>query len=85
MKTEFTPGPWLKTYTGDGKTCLINRGRIGTVDLDDISEDEGEANVNLILAAPEMFEALELIVANVPPEKTIHHVALNALNRALGL
>jgi len=56
---NHTPGPWeirrhIKTAIGNGDK------QIALVSLNDkVREEEHEANVNLLVMAPEMFEILE--------------------------
>ncbi len=67
MKTKFTPGPWKVSHQINGKRhvvrndrqpgefplCLLPEGRI---------ESERMANAKLIAAAPELYQALELLL-----------------------
>lgn len=76
MKHEaHTPGPWSNGVShiikvsrseigNNGRySCLIKSGIIAEVFGD--TKEECEANARLIAAAPELLEALELIVKNV--------------------
>lgn len=70
MKTQHTTGPWKVSTEGihvthdcgrDGiKTLITQPMPISIFDEQRLSIEEMEANANLIAAAPEMLEALEL-------------------------
>ena len=69
MNTTHTPGPWEAKYQPFSPAHTIGkRASNGSHDLiADLSEsvaqlDERQANAHLIAAAPEMLEALKLIV-----------------------
>lgn len=61
METKFTKGPWQSIYEGSiqtkGRRNKTNSNG-GWVIAECFGADK-EANINLIAAAPEMFEALE--------------------------
>lgn len=67
-----TKGPWPVELTGDGKRYLVGVGLIegphgydvAEVYSDDCDQDEASANANLIAAAPDLFEALDRMVAD---------------------
>lgn len=66
--TAHTPGPWEKnycTYTGSGWDIVSKETGLwtATVNADDLSDEEGKANANLIAAAPDLLEALEWMVS----------------------
>jgi len=71
MKTSHTPGPWIIRYNGAGypsaidapNACNKTPGKVGTsitrwnaITLP--SSEEGQANAQLMAAAPEMLAAL---------------------------
>ena len=62
-EAKFTPGPWTKwrnsVHSEDG-ICIAECGN--SVRTTHLSEEESEANTNLIAAAPELLEALEAII-----------------------
>jgi hypothetical protein len=64
--SRFTPGPW--TCDEDDKQYVIGEGQskyrthVGTVYADDTDPKEAKANAHLIAAAPDMYEALQLVV-----------------------
>ena len=62
MKTKHTPGPWkvnlngaVLSFNGDIIPHLMTLTRSG-----EITESEYEANARLIVAAPELLEALKI-------------------------
>lgn len=70
---EHTPGPWeVKPVEKDGDylrirgTCLGGVYTIANVPVfENVSDPEVMANANLIAAAPEMLEALKMILDDV--------------------
>ena len=68
---EFTPGPWIAELgeihevrdTEGGRICILTqlRGRYGLGGRR--ADSESPANANLIAAAPEMYEALQMALA----------------------
>ena len=56
--TKFTPGPWYKNFTGDAK-WEINADGYPVSDVYGWTQEIDEANARLIVAAPDMFEALK--------------------------
>ena len=82
MKTNHTPGPWrVKKRKMDARIFgNVDGGPIATVHyvIENASNPHDEANARLIAAAPELLEALELLVAQedwyreeVPPESPV--------------
>lgn len=85
MKTKHTPGPWLtegnQVYAlhqigwKKGEPIMSNRFYCGVYgDYKNLGDSVGElnANIKLIAAAPELLEALELIIdAQYNPDKTL--------------
>lgn len=67
--TQNTPGPWHRNIRADGKYPIIFAGRNQHVAQATQQKDskETEANIDLIAAAPELLEALELIVDHYRP------------------
>ena len=67
-EAKFTPGPW--SHIGDTAGYITitapNGFGLAEVDIDDTFDQqepgEGEANANLIAAAPDLYEALEAFV-----------------------
>lgn len=63
MKTQHTPGPWARNISPAWKYPIYeekNHNKIAYIIKDAcISEAEQEANLNLIVAAPELLETLE--------------------------
>lgn len=75
MKTKYTPGPWFvkygcTIYGSDRYFVAVSEG-VGCqhAEQDDNglsinrSEEEADANIRLIAAAPELLDALESLVA----------------------
>lgn len=67
--SEHTPGPWtlsrnLGPWTSSAGHVhhTIERGSHGCINVEQSAGDEAEANARLIVAAPEMLEALRTIV-----------------------
>lgn len=61
-KGTHTPGPWNRNIKPASKYTVIFAGRnthVARVIPDGLPEEEVEANCNLIVAAPELLEALE--------------------------
>jgi hypothetical protein len=59
-QTKFTPGPWTKPYIdGYEKELEIIEPAVW-VDYDDVDRDEAEANLMLVVAAPDLYKALEI-------------------------
>ena len=77
-KSKHTPGPWTLTFDGTGILALSKKGTFIkvaeslTVQLVDGTGDHSltpakvAANARLIAAAPELLEALEVLVAHAP-------------------
>lgn len=65
--SAHTPGPWVvdgrRGGVWQGKVDRINGLRIAVVDLSVGREEEDQANACLIAAAPELLEALRLVMA----------------------
>ena len=65
--TKHTPGPWHRNIPPARKYTTIFAGRnthVARLAVDDLTTDtELEANANLIAAAPDLLEALELAEA----------------------
>ena len=69
--SEFTSGPWDIQRSGDGKRISIGIGLVdgpngydvAEVYSDDCDPCEAQANANLISAAPDLYHALDDLVA----------------------
>ena len=73
-KPKFTPGPWRITYPGNTKKKWVNQLWIENNEHAHIVDDKGVrgwevdqsdyiANAQVIAAAPEMLEAIKIIVS----------------------
>ena len=89
MNSKHTPGPWTATSEA---IVIASDGYICKVAVHGKGDAEGEANVRLIAAAPDLLAALEelLSVARQPSYYTQaewltkHPVARAAVNKAKG-
>lgn len=77
MTAKYTPGPWATEYTGcsddsdfDIETATIRAGHlvIAEVECHHASVANVEANAKLIAAAPDMAEALQMVLSCFAPE-----------------
>ncbi len=67
---EHTPGPWPIELTGDGKRIIVGKGlvegpngyEVAEVYSDDCDPNEADANARLIASAPELLEALQVML-----------------------
>lgn len=63
--SKHTPGPWHRNVPPARKYCVVFSGRnthVAAVKSDGLTDSEIEANCNLIAAAPDLLEALEVIL-----------------------
>lgn len=64
MTQSHTPGPWHRNIKPASKYTCVFAGRnthVAYVATGGLSEDEIEANCNLVTAAPDMLEALKAV------------------------
>lgn len=108
MKPQHTKGPWLfgqdttlprdngdfaeafevTNLEGKNIATVVSSGPL----IDDVSESEGAANLNVILAAPEMLAALEHALTMIRSGdldkagyvQTVESVVTAAINKAKG-
>lgn len=89
--TKHTPGPWHRNIKPARKYPTIWSGRnthVAYVEGGTLSDDEIEANINLIAAAPDLLEALESVVAyhchhsDVGVAGQVYDKAIAAINKA---
>jgi hypothetical protein len=84
---RFTPGPW---HVVEGHSIVSIKA--DGIDIADTSskryyqsfDQTDRANAHLIAAAPDMFEALEAVVATSPIEDSVLPMVLAALSKARG-
>ena len=63
MSEGFTPGPWV-VERADDAYCIANVGNLVIMPCaGKVKHDNAEADARLIAAAPDLLEALEMIVA----------------------
>ena len=79
MGNKFTQGPWRVEDDGRERleiTCDARKDRVAVafveVGFDEPFESEQEANARLLSAAPELFEALKILLKHV----TSQHLSL---------
>ena len=90
MSAKHTPGPWR--FDGDWwrrPTIYGGKVEVATINKAWFPERDGrggeqEANALLIAAAPELLEALELVVTRCGPHSTDGAIARAAIAKARG-
>ena len=68
METKFTKGEWKSLKTGLNETCVfsdIDMEHIFKINHNEVEGSQAEGNAKLIAAAPELFYALEELLAQV--------------------
>lgn len=66
METKLTPGPWEAViYDGSFDPPLIKSDHRTIGRLHGMEDRQHEANAKLIAAAPEMLEALQILVGDI--------------------
>lgn len=81
--TTHTPGPWSRNIPPARKYCVIFAGRnthVAQVATQGLSDEEIEANCDLIRTAPEMLAALRLSHRNVNSLIDMHPVGGDAVD-----
>ena len=67
MTEKFTPGPWTKMNATDVFEGYWNGRQVADCMVDnDINYPQQKANAALIAAAPELYEALEKLINDLP-------------------
>ncbi len=65
-EVKHTPGPWA--YCDDGEIYHADEDgvlpRIATIDMDNVSPEQAEADCRLIAAAPDMLAALKVVAGS---------------------
>ncbi len=85
METKHTPGPWYRNIKPASKYNTVWAGRnthVARVVVDGLPDEQVEANINLIAAAPELLAALQAVVANAPDPHCAITRAIDAQCRA---
>lgn len=88
---KFTPGPWtaVRVASGDYRIQYNTRGNwLGLIYQDDENPDRVKADADVAAAAPELYEALELLVdyaegSEDPELFEEEHLRLNKARAAL--
>lgn len=71
MKTQHTPGPWeIEPHSTIDKCFNVGPGI--SIDYDDVNHEEQDANARLVSAAPELLEALQLIIGMAEDGYKLH-------------
>lgn len=84
---KHTSGPWVgNTENGVTEILSVADETFGMLiaTLEWHSDDETAANEALVAAAPDMMEALEVIMSLAPLNEPIYNLAKNALKKAKG-
>lgn len=91
--SKFTPGPWTM-HLGRHLVLIEDESKRKLANVwsgDGIKVSEMQANSILISAAPDMYEALKLVISYLGDSSTwqegeeiLHHHASNALAKAKG-
>lgn len=58
-ETKFTPGPWLFSSYKSGNSVIVIDGK--EFDVATVNYPNRDANAHLIAAAPELYEACEIL------------------------
>ncbi len=67
--TKHTPGPWVKDEYGDLRSPTGEQVSVWGLGISHGQrDDKREANANLIAAAPELLEALEIVSNSIEME-----------------
>lgn len=61
--TKFTPGPWR--VIDEHQFIAVQRGRSGGFAVEGLSLEQARADANLIAASPDLYAALEDLIAYV--------------------
>lgn len=87
-ETKYTPGPWFEHR--EGFSAVYVEARIGGGMIQEVAvcgpteagQEQQAANANMIAAAPELLEALELLVDNPYRDGTESDERLRRIGRA---
>lgn len=85
---KHTPGPWRAKENGFYRVAVVDRDgnyltyKAGT---DRMPDPEREANANLIAAAPELLDALEVVVAIADRDTEEFNTARAIIAKAKGI
>ena len=91
MTSKHTPGPWKRNIPPATKYPTVFAGRnahICYLTPLAMTNEEAEANINLIAAAPAMYEALKEakeVIANLHPGFEVYQKILDAIAKAEGV
>lgn len=90
--TKWTKGPWsfdpinteLVIQENSDPYTYVAEIWYDDPEFDGVSIDERKANASLIIAAPDMYEALEKVALVLHPESFEYYVVTNAMLKARG-
>lgn len=71
-ETKFTPGPWLFSSYKSGNSVIVIDGK--EFDVATVNYPNRDANAHLIAAAPELYEALEGLLADITEYQEINNL-----------
>ena len=66
MSTQHTPGPWRLAWVPEGVKPIVQRGKEGWFEVCGMSAERERADAHLIVAAPDLLEALQYMLAVCP-------------------
>lgn len=69
---KFTPGPWLFSSYKSGNSVIVIDGK--EFDVATVNYPNRDANAHLIAAAPELYEALEGLLADITEYQEINNL-----------
>ena len=71
-ETKFTPGPWLFSSYRSGNSVIVIDGK--EFDVATVNYPNRDANAHLIAAAPELYEALDGLLADITEYQEINNL-----------
>ena len=86
METKFTKGEWKALKTGLNETCIfsdVDMEHIFKITHNEGSKMQSDANAKLIAAAPDLLEALKLMVARAELRDNNNGIAFRTAQQAI--